>query len=114
MTSVPPDKWPEWRSEQNSKDQNKRSLVGGIERCLDDGITLISKRTIWIYSGKDLVTAASCLDQWATEGILEILAPLDKASDEENVIRMKAFIIPRKRRSGNWPTYPFGKPTLPN
>jgi hypothetical protein len=78
---------------------------------LDDGITLISKQVIRVYSREDLETAASCIEQWKTEGILEILKPLDNANDEENVIKMKAFIVSRKPMSGNWPTYPFGKPS---
>jgi hypothetical protein len=114
MKPVPPEKWAEWSAEQKRKDENKGSLVGGIERCLDDGITMISKHTIKVYAHNDLEVATSCINQWQSEGILEIIKPLCDANDEEKVIKMKAFIVARKPFSGNWPAYPFGKPTISN
>jgi hypothetical protein len=64
-----------------------------------------------VYSHHDLETADSCIKQWEADGKLEILKPLEEASDQENVIKMKSFLVERKPMSGNWPTYPFGKPT---
>ena len=104
MNPIPPEKWPEWRAEQKRKDESKGGLVGWIERCLDDGVTIFSKQSIREFAKGDMDIAASCLNEWEAAGILEILKPLSEAGDQEDVVRMKKFIA-RSTDSypGNWP-----------
>ena len=112
MKPIPPEKWPEWRAEQNQKDQNKAGLVAWIERSLDDGVTIFSKHTILDFVRWDLEAADFWLKYWESEGILEILKPLKEASDQENVIKMKKFIARTSDSySGNWP---FEKGSISN
>lgn len=80
----------------------KAELIAGLERCLDDGLRRITKLTLMAYSQHDLRTAAECLQQWESEGKLEILKPLDRAADDEPVIKMKAYI----EGKSPWPNWP--------
>jgi hypothetical protein len=104
MKRVPPEKWPQWRAEQKRKDECRGGLIGWIERCLDDGVIVFTKQAVREFAKGDLDIAYFCLMEWEAAGILEILKPLDEASDQENVIKMKKFIA-RTTDSypGNWP-----------
>ena len=83
-------------------EKTKASLVAGIERCMDSAMLRIEKKTLTVYSGNDLATARECLQQWASEGKLEILKPLDEAGDDEPVVKMKAYIDGKSP----WPNWP--------
>lgn len=83
-------------------EKNKIGLIAGLERCLDDGLLKIDKITVTAYSHHDLETAKACLQQWASEGKLEILKPIDEAADNEPVIKMKSY-IEGKSPWLNWP-----------
>jgi hypothetical protein len=83
-------------------DVNQKVLVAGLERCLDDQITRITKRVVRAYSNNDLETATACLKQWETEGKLVIVNPLDQASDDDVVVQMKAYI----EGKSPWPNGP--------
>jgi len=80
----------------------KRELIAGLERCLDEGLRNIDKITLLAYSRHDLETARACLEQWASEGKLEILKPLEEAQDDEPVVKMKAYI----EGQSPWPDWP--------
>ncbi|MCE0484700.1 MAG: hypothetical protein LV479_10735 [Methylacidiphilales bacterium] len=112
MKPIPPEQWPEWREEQKRKDHSKGGLIGWIDRCLDDGVIIFSKRTILDFAKGDLEIAASCIKEWETAGILEVLKPLNQATDQENVIKMKKFIA---RASDSYPgNWPFEKRPISN
>jgi hypothetical protein len=103
MNPIPPEHWPEWR-EQKRKEQSKGGLVAWIERCLDDGVVVFTKRSILDFAKGDLETTEFWLKRWESEGILEILKPLSEADDQENVIKMKKFIArATDSYAGNWP-----------
>lgn len=82
--------------------KNKAELIAGIERCLDSAMQQIEKKTILIYSQYDLKGAKDCLNQWESEGKLEILKSLDEATDDEPVIKMKSYI----EGKSPWPNWP--------
>jgi hypothetical protein len=82
--------------------RNKVGLLGWIERSLDGGTHTFSKKLIKEFSRDDLSTARECLQQWASEGKLEILKPLDEAADDEPVVKMKAYI----EGKSPWPNWP--------
>jgi len=71
---------------------NREVLISGIERCLDSMISEIDKKTLLAYGGSDLAGTSACLDEWEKEGKLEIIKPLEAASDEEIVIKVKSYI----------------------
>jgi hypothetical protein len=73
-------------------ESNRKILIAGLERCLDDQIGRITKRVILAYAKNDLETAITCLKQWEEEGKLIILKSLDQANDDEVVVQMKAYI----------------------
>ncbi|MBN8711684.1 MAG: hypothetical protein J0I10_20100 [Verrucomicrobia bacterium] len=82
--------------------ENRQRLVGRIERCMDSVCDTFSKSDILSYCRHDVETARECLQQWASEGKLEILKPLDEAQDDEPVVRMKAYI----EGQSPWPNWP--------
>lgn len=65
-------------------------------------MTNIDKVTILAYSQHDLETATACLQQWASEGKLEIVKPLEDARDDEPVVKMKSYI----EGASPWPNWP--------
>lgn len=109
MKSIPPEQWPKWREEQERKDQSRRELIAWIDRCLDDGTTIFTKRAVLDFGRGNFEVVVSCFEQWEANGVLEILKPLGEANDHEDVIKMKKFIA-RATNSypGNWP---FEKPS---
>jgi hypothetical protein len=82
--------------------KTKAELIAGIERCLDSAMSRIEKKTILVYSKNDLDVAKACLNQWESEGKLEILKPIDEAADDEPVIKMKSYI----EGKSPWPNWP--------
>lgn len=69
---------------------------------MDSVLDTFSKSDILSYCKHDLETATECLQQWASEGKLEILKPLEEANDDEPVIKMKAYI----EGKSPWPNWP--------
>ncbi len=82
--------------------KTKAELIAGIERCLDSAMSNIEKKTILVYSKNDLDGVKACLKQWESEGKLEILKPIDEATDDEPVIKMKSYI----EGKSPWPNWP--------
>lgn len=80
----------------------KQVLVGRIERALDDGGHVFTKKFILGCVNGDLDTATACLQQWESEGKLEILKPLDEAGGDEPVVKMKSYI----EGKSPWPNWP--------
>jgi hypothetical protein len=80
----------------------KAELIAGIERCLDSAMSRIEKKTILVYCKNDLSGTMACLNQWESEGKLEVLKPLDEAADDEAVVRMKTYI----EGKSPWPNWP--------
>jgi len=69
---------------------------------MDSVLDTFSKSDILSYCRHDLATAHKCLQQWASEGKLDILKPLEEAKDDEPVIKMKAYI----EGKSPWPNWP--------
>jgi hypothetical protein len=69
---------------------------------MDSVLDTFSKSDILSYCQHDLETASECLQQWESEGKLEILKPLDQAGDDEPVVKMKTYI----EGKSPWPNWP--------
>jgi hypothetical protein len=69
---------------------NRRLLIAGLNRCLQDCGENIVKHTISVYSRNDLATASEVLEEWEAAGKLEILRPLETAGEDEAVVRLKS------------------------
>jgi hypothetical protein len=80
----------------------KKLMVSRIERALDDGGYVFTKKFIFGCANNDWSTAVECLKQWQAEGKLEILKPLDRAEDNDQIVRMKSYIEGKSRWS-DWP-----------
>lgn len=76
--------------------------MGRMERALDDGGHIFAKKFILRCVNGDLNTAKECLQQWASEGKLEILKPLEQANDDDQVVKMKSYI----EGKSPWPNWP--------
>jgi len=83
-------------------ERNKTGLLGWIERSLDGGTYIFTKESIGEFGRNDFTAAAACLQQWAAEGKLEILKPLEEAADDEPVVKMKTYI----EGKSPWPNWP--------
>lgn len=81
---------------------NRQRLIGRIERCMDSVIDTFSKSDILSYCNSDWDTAEKCIQEWASTGKIVILKPLNEASNDDLVIKMKSYI------EGNspWPNWP--------
>ncbi len=69
---------------------------------MDSVLDTFSRSQILSYCNHDLETATECLQQWASEGKLEILKSLGEAKDDEPVVKMKAYI----NGKSPWPNWP--------
>lgn len=76
---------------------------------MDSVLDTFSKSDILSYCRRDLETATACLEQWASEGKLEIFKPLEEAQDDEPVVKMKAYI----EGQSPWPNWPPKAKTRP-
>lgn len=47
-------------------ERNKAGLLGWIERSLDGGNYIFTKKLIGEFGRNDLTTATACLQQWAS------------------------------------------------
>ena len=79
-----------------------RQLITTIDRCLDEGENRFSKRALLKFSGENEKLLIEALEQWESEGKLEILKPLETADEGDAVIRMKSYI----KRKSPWPNWP--------
>jgi hypothetical protein len=69
--------------------ENRKLLIGGLQRCVADQLETLVKHTISVYSRGDLATANRVLREWEAAGKLEILRPLETAAEDEAVVRLK-------------------------
>jgi hypothetical protein len=78
------------------------ALQAAINRYLDDGVRVYSKKDLGVFGADDWERIHASLAQWQSRGLLRVVKPLDEACDDDVVIEMLDYID----QDSPWPNWP--------
>ena len=81
----------------------KKILRAGINRSLDDGAKLMSRKTLWVYAKNNWPVIMNSIKEWEERGILKVLKDPRTANDDDDCLEMLKY-IDRESPLEGWPS----------